>query len=59
MSGTITLAELLSGRNFSLFSHPCSICGKPVRLIKETPMDANGRAVHEECQRYAHYRDAA
>jgi len=51
MSGIVTLAELLTAKNYSQLTHPCAICRKPVWLTNNTPTDDNGRAVHEGCQR--------
>jgi hypothetical protein len=37
MSGTVTLAELLTAKNYSQLTHPCAICRKPVWLTNNTP----------------------
>lgn len=55
MSTTLTLAEQLSGRNYSTLFHPCAICRKPVFLTTNTLTTESGRAVHEACLRKEHY----
>ncbi len=54
MSGTVTLAELLTAKNYSQLTYPCAICRKPVWLTNNTPTDDNGRAVHEDCPQSQH-----
>ena len=49
MSGTITLAELLTAKNYSQLTHPCAICNQPVFLTRNTPKTNSGRAVHQSC----------
>jgi hypothetical protein len=59
MCGTVTLAELLSAKNYSQLTHPCAICGKAVWLTNNTPTDKNGRALHDHCEKSLHYPQAA
>ncbi len=59
MSAPITLAEILSGKRYANLTHPCGLCGEPVFLMKNTPRDENGRALHESCRRRKELQTAA